>query len=212
MCSRVRVRTRKSPKRAPRSGPVGRDGPRRVDRPRGRIARRLRDSSLGRRGQPEARPTAGPGSASHGVERRERGLPLVRDGRKQAAEDVVRGPRERGHGAEVRGERDDACRRTPSSVLSKVRRTTRCRRAGSGRWTASGRRRRRASPASGTRRETSFSAASVAREVEEDLGLQRIGVLELVDEEVREARPRTRAARRGSRAAGPASRGGGPRT
>ena len=61
------------------------------------------------------------------------------------------------------------------------------RRGGTGRSTASDRRRGRAGRADGARLAPVGLAGIVGSEQQEDLGLQRIGVLELVDEDAREA-------------------------
>ena len=88
-------------------------------------------------------------------------------------------------------------------------RRRRCRRGGSGRSTASGRRRRSAGPGAGRSSRQSPSGLLVAGQQQRELGLDRVGVLELVDQhdpvaaaEVVARRLARRAAARAPRTAG----------
>ena len=92
------------PEARPAFGALRRDGPARVHRPAHEARDVLRVSLRG--GEQPERARGRAGILSHGVERRETGLTLVRGGREEAAEDVVRGPREGRDGAEVRRERE----------------------------------------------------------------------------------------------------------
>ena len=108
---------------------------------------------------------------------------------------------------------DAARRRAPRSRSLDLLVERRRRRGGSGRSTASDRRRRTACRAPAARARQSRLGGIVGREQQQDLGLQRIGVLELVDEEVREAALQLRAhvARRRDRDRARAAAGRGSR-
>ena len=86
--------------------------------------------------------------------------------------------------AEVLRDLPDAVRERATPQL---RRRRRCRLGGSGRSTASGRRRRTGRPAAARSVAPVLARPSFAREAHHDLGLDRVGVLELVDEDPREA-------------------------
>ena len=184
--SRVRVRTRKSPNRAARIGPVAGDRPAASRRPIGRSSRRRSGLSLRRRRGDGTLRTRG----------RDRGGP-VRAGRRRPAarrpragrafrKTSLAAPVSAGTARKFDVERDDA----------PARGDERAAKAHVGRDVGA------AEPVDGLlrvahdeeRSALGFEARHVllvevvARQVQEDLGLQRVGVLELVHEKVREAR------------------------
>ena len=86
-----------------------------------------------------------------------------------------------------------SCGRSPRAARCAPRRRPRCRRLGSGRSTASGRPTTVSPPGRGVRSSSVGGRLVVGCDQERDLGLDGVGVLELVDEQHREAPAEVRA-------------------